>query len=34
MNTVVKRTKAGTSLERAKKFNFEFVKLLEKNKVS
>jgi uncharacterized protein (UPF0332 family) len=30
MTTVLKRTKAGTSLERAKKFNFELVKLLEK----
>lgn len=28
MTTVVKRTKAGTSLERAKKFNFELGKLL------
>ncbi len=28
MNTVVKRTKAGTSLERAKQFNFQLAKLL------
>lgn len=28
MNTVVKRTKAGTSLERAKQFNFQLTKLL------
>jgi hypothetical protein len=29
MTTVVKKTKARTSLERAKRFNFEFEKLLE-----
>lgn len=28
MNTVVKRTKAGTSLKRTKRFNFEFINLL------